>query len=64
MTCQPELTDAEWELMLQLIEEQRRELPSEIHHTDHAGVREALHQRQKMRNQLIERIRAGAAAAV
>jgi hypothetical protein len=59
-----ELTDAELELVLGLLEEERRELPTEIHHTDRASVRESLHERLKTVNRLVELVRGTADVAV
>jgi hypothetical protein len=59
---QPVLTDAEWELVLQLLEHERNELPSEIHHTRTFVLREELRRRLEMVDSLIARLRRAPAA--
>lgn len=46
MITQPTLTREEWALVLELLEQELHELPSEIHHTDRADYREKLHTRR------------------
>ncbi len=50
------LTKAEWELLAELLERERSELPSEIHHTRTSSLREELRQRQAMVRGLLERL--------
>jgi hypothetical protein len=53
----PTLTDEEWQLILELLERERSELPPEIHHTDTTEVLAALRQRLEKVERLIGRIR-------
>ena len=62
MNEQPKLSEAEWELVIALLERERSELPVEIHHCRNAVVREELRQRAEMVRCLLERV--GAPAAV
>jgi hypothetical protein len=57
MYDKPELSDAEWELIVELLEREHGELPVEIHHTRNAGVRAELHQRSEMVRSLLGRLR-------
>lgn len=52
-----ELSEAEWDLMLQLLEAERRELPTEIRHTGRTEVHDQLKQRQETVDHIIERMR-------
>jgi hypothetical protein len=61
MTDQPKLTPEEWELVIELLERERSELPVEIHHTRNARMREELHQRSKMVHGLLDRVHVTAA---
>jgi hypothetical protein len=45
---QPELSDAEWDLVLDLLDAKAAELPSEIHHTSHSAYRNQLRQRLEL----------------
>jgi len=47
---------AELELILELLERERSELPVEIRHTRTAKLREELHRRQDMVRSLLERL--------
>jgi len=51
-----EFSDEERQLILQLLDKERRELPSEIHHTDNRGVREQLKHRLQSVERLLERL--------
>ena len=42
MYDEPRLSDEEWDLIVELLECERSELPVEIHHTRNASVREGL----------------------
>ena len=53
----PALSDAEWMLVLELLEHERAELPAEIHHTRTSAVRDELHRRLEMVESLIRRLR-------
>jgi hypothetical protein len=54
---EPKLSDAEWALMLELLERERSELPVEIHHTRSSSVRLELQQRAEMVRELLSRLR-------
>ena len=54
---EPKLTGEEWELLIELLENERSNLPPEIHHTRTAEVRERLHARLDLINHLLERLR-------
>jgi hypothetical protein len=62
MNEQPHLTEAEWALVVELLECEEAELPTEIHHTRTTGVREELRARQHMVRALLGRLRAAAPA--
>jgi len=57
MKTQPTLSETEWNLVVELIERERTELPAEIHHTRTSSVRQALHERLDMVDRLLERLR-------
>ena len=57
MSDQPKLTDAEWALLRELLEQEEGELPAEIHHCRVARVREQLRQRLERVRQLLARLR-------
>ena len=52
----PELSEAEWALIVELLQREQRDLPVEIHHTRVAGVREDLHRRRDMVRELLARL--------
>jgi len=54
---QPELVDAEWDLILELLEAKRAELPSEIHHTSKPAYRRELESRLEMVEALIAKVK-------
>ena len=56
MIEQPTLSESEWELVIQLLERERAELPVEIRHTRMSSVREELHLRRDMVAHLLERL--------
>jgi len=62
MTDQPELSEAEWDLVVELLERERAELPVEIRHTRTASVRDELHRREDMVRDLLARLRRPAEA--
>jgi hypothetical protein len=47
MDDQPILTEAEWRLVVEVLERELHELPSEIHHTDRAILRRQLRRRME-----------------
>ncbi len=55
---QPELSDAEWALIVELVQRERSELPPEIHHTRTMGVREDLHRRLELVENLLKKLSA------
>ncbi len=58
MEHQPPLSDAEWALIVELLQQELDELPAEIRHTRTSSYRDELHQRRDMVVQLLERLRA------
>ena len=56
MNDQPSLSEAEWELVVELLRRERSELPVEIRHTRTSSVREALHERSELVKGLLERL--------
>jgi len=56
------LSRAEWDLVIELLERERAELPVEIRHTRTATVRDELHQRRDMVQQLLDRLTAAPTA--
>lgn len=62
METQPTLSQAEWALLIELLERERSELPTEIHHTDTTSVHAELKQRLEMVDRLLERLRGAAKA--
>ena len=65
MTDLTSLTGAELSLVIELLERERFELPTEIHHTRTASLRDDLRRRVEMVDRLLERLRrtAGSQAA-
>ena len=57
MPTTPAWTDEEIQLVLDLLQTERRELPPEIHHTDTARVKEDLEKRLQLVNALIEKLK-------
>ena len=58
---QPALTEAEWKLVIELLERERSDLPSELHHTRTPAVRDQLRERVERIDRLLERLRRRAA---
>ena len=56
MCSGPILSEREWDLILELLENERRELPTEIRHCDTAHVRQELEERQRVVENLIHRL--------
>ena len=54
---QPQLSQAEWGLVLQLLEAERQELPTEIHHTDNQAFHEELQDRKRAVDDLVARLK-------
>lgn len=57
MHDQPVLSDAEWALVIELLEQEQHELPVEIRHTRSSSYSEDLHRRLEMVRQLLDRLR-------
>lgn len=57
MNERPELTQEQLELLIELVEREERELPTEIHHTRLANYRDALHHRLDVVRGALERLR-------
>ncbi len=53
----PVLDKAEWDVVIELLERDRRELPVEIHHTATRECRQHLRDRLKIIDALLERLR-------
>jgi len=53
---QPELSDAEWALIVELVKRERSELPPEIHHTRTSAVREDLRRRLELVESLLKKL--------
>jgi hypothetical protein len=56
MNEQPKLSEAEWALMIDLLQEEHDELPTEIHHCEVASYREELEDRHEMVKNLLGRL--------
>jgi hypothetical protein len=50
------LTEEQWTLLSELVECELNELPVEIRHTRNSEMREALHHRMKVAQELFDRI--------
>lgn len=61
MTGQLMLSDAEWALIVDLLQAEQTELPVEIHHSQIGEPREDLHRRKEMVDGLLTRLRQPAA---
>jgi hypothetical protein len=57
MKTQPKLSEAEWALVIELLESEQGELPVEIHHTRSSHLREELRRRAEMVQDLLSRLR-------
>jgi hypothetical protein len=57
MQVQPTLSDREWGVVLQLLQTEREQLPSEIHHTDSHTLAEQLEERERLIDSIMQRIR-------
>ncbi len=62
MNDQVRLSDAEWALVVELLEREQGELPAEIRHTRVSTVREELRSRLEMVRRLLERLQTPTAA--
>ena len=59
MHDQPELNEGEWSLICELLERERDELPSEIHHTRNHELREILKLLRQMIDALLDKVPKG-----
>jgi hypothetical protein len=57
MKKQVTLDDEDWQLIIDLLEMEQKELPAEIHHTDTTQYRERLLKRQEIVNRLLHTLR-------
>jgi hypothetical protein len=64
MHDQPILTDAEWALVVELLQLEQRELPVEIRHATGIAAREEMHRRLQLVQDLLGRLQTAAAAGV
>jgi hypothetical protein len=64
MYDEPKLAEAEWGLIVELLERERSELPVEIHHTRRSSVRAELQERAEMVRSLLVRLRAPTSVVV
>ncbi len=53
---QPILSDAEWQLVIELLERERSDLPAEIRHTRTSTMRQELHDRLELVRELVHRL--------
>ena len=58
---QPVLTEAEWNIILELLARERRDLPIEIHHTSTRKYRDMLRDRLRTIEQFLEQFESIAA---
>ena len=56
MIGQPELSESEWALVIELLEQEQRELPSEVRRTRTASVRDSLREREATVKSLLDRL--------
>ena len=56
MNDRPNLTEAEWELIVELLQREQNELPTEIHHTRSSSLRDELRARRKRVDGLLQRL--------
>lgn len=59
VATQPILSDRDWELILNLLEAERQELPTEVHHTHNREMARELADRRRLVEDLIARLRQG-----
>ena len=57
MNDQPKLSEAEWTLVIELLERELHDLPAELHHTRLTSYREELKRRAEILKNLLERLR-------
>jgi hypothetical protein len=54
---QPQLSEQDWALVLELLEREMKQLPAEIHHSSTSAMKETLRRRFDLVDQLLERLR-------
>ena len=57
MYNEPKLSEAEWALVIELLEREHDELPAEMHHTRNSEMRDDLQHRADLVRELLERLR-------
>ncbi len=57
MKRQVALENEEWQLIIDLLEKEQKELPAEIHHTDTTEYKERLLKRQEIVDKLLSALR-------
>ena len=57
MNAQPDLAESEWTLIVELLQREQSELPTEIHHTRSSTLRDELRARRKMVDGLLHRLK-------
>lgn len=62
MHAQPDFTEAEWAVIIDLLEREQADLPAEIRHTRTASVRDDLRERLRMVRSMLERFQSAAMA--
>ena len=58
MNEQPKLSDAEWALVIELLQREHHDLPTEIHHCRVSSYRDELKHRHEIVRSLLERLQA------
>ena len=56
MIDEPRLSEAEWDLVVQLLDREKNELPHEIHHTRTRSLKHELQDRRKMVDEILDRL--------
>jgi uncharacterized alpha-E superfamily protein len=56
MAARPALSGDEWNLILELLQQERSDLAPEIHHTDTAEEKDRLHRRLALVNGLLAKL--------
>jgi hypothetical protein len=57
MNEEPKLSNVEWALVVDLLQQERDQLPVEIHHTRSTVFREDLNRRRQIVESLLDRLR-------
>jgi len=63
MNVEPKMSEAQWTLILELLEQEQRDLPAEIHHTRTATVKRELQQRLELVRRTVDQLRGVTAEA-